>query len=356
MKRPAYAAASLALALIAFVPGQIGGRSFRSDISASGREWALAPEAALQVSQRPVPPQQEPRIKAQVNLVSVIASVLDKDGRPVPDLPKEAFEVFEEGVKQQVEVFEPETQQPLDLALMIDSSLSTLKELSFERDAAARFIRQVVRPHDRLAVFEISDVVTQLAEFSSDVPRLAETVRRIEGGGGAPLYDAIVLGSQALEKRPPGRRRVLVFVTDAGETTSRAKFDDARRAALAAGAMLYTILINPVKSEGGRNTAGEHALLTITEVTGGSIYYPQDAAALNAIFDRMDRELRTQYRLGYYPVPRPPSRSFGTEPLFRRIEVKVKTGPAPGATAPSVASSDSFVVRHRKGYFTPGEM
>ncbi|MCL5288698.1 MAG: VWA domain-containing protein [Acidobacteria bacterium] len=294
------------------------------------------------------PPQQEDRrIKAEVNLVSVIASVLDKNGRRVTDLPKEAFEVHEEGVKQQVEVFEAETQQPLDLALLIDSSLSTLKELAFEKEAAARFIRQTVRPGDRLAVFEVSDVVTQLSEFSANVARLEESVRRIEGGGGAPLYDAIVLGSQALEKRPLGRRRVLVLVTDGGETTSRAKFDDARRAALAAGTMLYTILINPVKSEGGRNTAGEHALITITEVTGGSMYFPRDVAALNDIFDRMDRELRTQYRLGYYPTPRPPQSAAAT---FRRIEVKVISSDAADRAA------DRYTIHHRKGYFTPGEM
>jgi len=306
--------------------------------------WIATPVSA-QAPKRPVEPrpapQQEPRIKVEVSLVNVIVSVLDASGRPVPDLPREAFELYEEGVKQKLEVFEAETQQPLDLALMIDASLSTLKELAFEREAAARFIRQIVQPHDRLAVFEIADVVTQLAEFSSDVLRLEEALRGIEGGGGAPLYDALVLSSQTLEKRPPSRRRVIVLVTDAGETTSHAKFEDARQAALAAGTMLYTILIRPVKSEGGRNTAGEHALITITEVTGGSVYSPNDAAELQSIFDRIDRELRTQYRLAYYPTPRPPA---GT---FRRVEVRVNS---------AVPASGRFTIHHRKGYFTAGEM
>ena len=308
----------------------------------------LSISPVLPQAKRLAPPQQDDRrIKAEVNLVSVIASVLDKDGRPVPDLPKESFEVYEEGVKQQIEVFEAETQQPLDLALLIDSSLSTLKELAFEKEAASRFVRQVVQPTDRLAVFEVSDVVSQLSEFSSDVSRLQAAVARIEGGGGAPLYDSIVLGSQLLQRRPLGRRRVLVLVTDGGETTSRAKFEDARRAALAAGTMLYTILINPVKNEGGRNTAGEHALITITEVTGGNMYFPGSAADLNAIFDRMDRELRTQYRLGYYPTPRPPQ---STTALFRRVQVKVISGDA------DPAASSRFSIHHRTGYFTPGEM
>ena len=279
------------------------------------------------------------RIRVEVNLVNVIASVLEKDGRPALDLPRDAFELYEEGVRQKIEVFESETQQPLDLALMIDSSLSTLKEVAFEREAAAHFIRQVVRPGDRLAVFEFADAVTQLTDFSSDVPLLQMAVRRMEQGAGTALYDAVYLGSRALDKRPGDRRRVLVLVTDAGETTSRADFDTARRAAMRSGAMLYTIVIRPVKSESGRNTAGEHALETITESTGGAVYYPDSMAELDGIFERIDRELRTQYRLGYYPEPRPPARSF------RRVEVRVK--------APNAADGKGgYTVRYRQGYFT----
>jgi len=283
------------------------------------------------------------RIQVEVNLVNILASVLDKNGRPALDLPKEAFELYEEGVRQRIAVFDAETQQPLDLALMIDASLSTFKELSFEREAAAHFIREVVRPGDRLAVFEFADAVTQLTDFSSDVPLLQSAVRRMEPGAGTALYDAVYLGSQALGKRAGGRRRVLVLVTDAGETTSHANFETARRAAMRSEAMLYTVVIRPVKSEGGRNTAGEHALETITETTGGAMYYPDSVAELDSIFDRIDRELRTQYRLGYYPDPRPPDRSF------RRVELRVKL---PG----EAASKDAFALHYRKGYFTAGAL
>jgi Ca-activated chloride channel family protein len=315
------------------------------------RSWtglALAPllilwlPLATSAQAPPRPAGEKGRIRVEVNLVNIIASVLNKNGQPASDLPKEAFELYEEGVKQKVEVFESETQQPLDLALMIDSSLSALKELSFEREAAAHFIQQVVRPGDRLAVFQFADEVTQLTQFSSDVPLLQSAVRHMEPGAGTALYDAVYLGAQALSKRAAGRRRVILLVTDAGETTSHADFEAARRAALRSEAMLYTIVIRPVKSEGGRNTAGEHALETITETTGGALYYPDSVAELDAIFDRIDRELRTQYRLGYYPEPRPPDRSF------RRVEVRVKP--------PSVEGKDEYVVRYRKGYFTPGAL
>ncbi len=282
------------------------------------------------------------RIRVTVNLVSVLASVNDARGRPVPDLPREAFELFEEGVQQKIEVFESETQLPLDVALMIDASLSTLKELPFEREAAAHFIRQVVRPGDRLAVYEFADSVTQVTGFSSDVPALQAAARRIEPGAGTVLYDAVYLGARALGKLPVGRRRVIVLVTDGGETTSRADFDAARGAALQAEALLYTILIRPIKSESGRNTAGEHALVTITDSTGGAMYYPEEVSELDATFERIDRELRTQYRLAYYPQPLPPEGSL------RRIEVRVKVPEAE-------KERGEYLVRHRKLYTAAGE-
>ncbi len=322
----------------------------------AGRRWWRAAALLLLVLlpaavSSQAPPKQAPprpsgekgRIRVEVNLVTVVASVLDKSNRPAPDLPKEAFEVYEEGVRQKIAVFESETQQPLDLALMIDSSLSTIKELANEREAAAHFIRQVVRPGDRLAVFEFADGVTQLTDFSSDVPMLQSAVRHIQEGAGTALYDAVYLGSQALGKRAAGRRRVLVLVTDAGETTSRSDFETARRGALRAEAMLYTIVIRAVMSEGGRNTAGEHALETITEATGGAVYYPMSTAELDSMFERIDRELRTQYRLGYYPEPRPP------EKTFRRVEVRVQVPDASGGKG-------EYTVRHRKGYFTAGAL
>lgn len=275
--------------------------------------------------------EQQGRIRREVNLVNVLASVLDKNNRPAPDLSKESFEVFEEGVQQKIEVFESKTHQSLDLALMIDSSLSTQKEMLLAREAAAHFIRQVVRPGDRLSVFEFSESVTQLTQFTSDVPALQAAVRRIREGAGTSLYDAVLLASEALSRRDSNRRRVIVLVTDAGETTSRANFDDTRRAALKAETLLYTIVLRPVKNENGRNTAGEHAIQTITETTGGAMFFPDRAADLDKIFDRIDRELRTQYRLGYYPHPRGPASSF------RHITMKVK---------------GAYTLQYRQGYFT----
>ena len=275
--------------------------------------------------------QQRGRIRVNVQLVSVLTSVLDEHNRPAIDVPRESFHIFEEGVEQKVEVFESETQQPLDLALMIDASLSAHKEISFEQEAAARFIRQILRPNDRLAVYSVGEDVVQLAGFSDNVSTLESAVHKMPTGSGTSLYDAILLGSRQLERRGEDRRRVIILVTDAGETTSYADFDAARKAAVKSGALLYTIVVRPVKNESGRNTAGEHALDTITDTMGGAMFYPDQIQELNDIFDRINRELRTQYRLGYYPEPRGPANTY------RNIEVKV---------------DGNYKVRHRKTYLT----
>jgi Ca-activated chloride channel homolog len=302
--------------------------------AATSRTPPPAPVNPGDYSPDPVPDlsQERGKIRVNVNLVSVLASVLDEHNRPAPDLPIDAFQLFEEGVQQKIEVFESETQQPLDLALMIDASLSAHKEISFEQEAAAHFIRQVLRSTDRLAVFAFDENVTQVAAFSDNVPSLQEAVRKIPPGAGTSIYDAVVLGSNTLDKRGENRRRVIIMVTDAGETTSRSDFDSARKAAVRSGALLYTIVVRPIKTESGRNTAGEHALETMTDATGGAMFYPDSPRELDIIFDRIDRELRTQYRLGYYPNPPGPANTY------RTIEVKVING--------------DYHVRHRKTYLT----
>jgi Ca-activated chloride channel family protein len=278
------------------------------------------------------PAAQRGRIRVNVNLVNVLVNVLDEKNRPAPDLLREAFQLFEEGVEQKIDRFESETSQPLDLAIMIDSSLSAHKEISFEQEAAAHFIRQVLRPGDRLSVFAFDEDVRQLAGFSDNVAELQAAVRKMPAGAGTSIYDAVLLGSRALERRGDDRRRVIILVTDAGETTSTSDFDAARKEAVRSNTLLYTIVIRPVKNESGRNTAGEHALETMTDTTGGAMFYPDTPQELGAIFDRIDRELRTQYLLAYYPTPRGPANTY------RSIVVTVN--PA------------TYHVRHRKSYLT----
>jgi Ca-activated chloride channel family protein len=274
-------------------------------------------------------------IRVQTDLVSILASVTDAKGEPVIGLPQTAFQLSEEGIVQKIVRFEPQTNRPLDLALMIDTSGSAAIELKIERDAAEHFVQEVVRPNDRLAVFSFTSDVVQLSNFSDDAKVLEGAIRRVEMGAdmGTSLYDAVVLGSQSVRRQGAERRRALVIITDAGETTSVSKFEDARRAAISANILLYTVVVREMKSDAGWNTAGEHAISTITDSVGGAMYYPTNLSELGAIFDRINQELRTQYLVGYYPNPTPPPGSD------RHVVVTVNTGDT---------------VRYRKEYFTAG--
>jgi Ca-activated chloride channel family protein len=296
----------------------------------AGALFASAPRASPQAIQEQ---RRSGTIRVQTDLVNILASVIDPKGEPVPYLMQDAFDLSEEKVPQKIVRFEAQTNRPLDVALMVDSSMSAFKDMKFEIDAAAHFIRQVVRPGDTLGVFEFSEHVSELAEFSGDVPELQSAAHRIAPGSGTSMYDAVVLGANALRRRPAGRRRAIVLVTDAGETTSYSKFDDARRAGIASEALLYSIVIRPIKSESGRETAGQHALITITDSTGGAVFILDSLDQLNEMFDRINRELRTQYLLGYYPNPVPPPGSD------RHIQLHVRTGDT---------------VRYRQEYFTAG--
>jgi Ca-activated chloride channel family protein len=279
---------------------------------------------------------------------------LDDHNRPAPDLPRESFHLFEEGVEQKVEVFEQETQLPIDIALMVDASLSAHKEIAFEQDSAVRFLRQVLRKGDRASIFAISEDVSQLRNYTDDIGELQSALRRMPAGAGTSIYDGLLLGARTLDRRGEDRRRVIILITDAGETTSSTDFDNARKAAVRSGALLYTVVVRPVKNESGRNTAGEHALETITDTMGGAMFYPDQITELDAIFDRINRELRTQYRLGYYPDPRGPANTYRS--------VVVKVSPAieaaatdPGTTNPAdpkPSSPATYQVRHRKTYLT----
>ncbi len=349
-------AASLPLVAVLVSTAQCAGARPFPQENPNRPPWAQRPKKAdASDSNRSAAPgdgsdavQDRAKIKVKVDLVNVLVSVLDEHNRPAPDLPAESFQLLDEDNPQKIAVFEKETQLPLDLALMFDASLSVQLGMPAQREAASRFIQQVLRSGDRLALYAVDENVTQIAAFTDNVPHLQDSLKHIAQGAGTSIYDAVYLGSRALARQGVDRRRVIILITDGGETTSRSDFDSARREAVQSSALLYTIVIRAVKNESGRNTAGEHALETLTDTSGGAVFYPDSTAELDAIFSQIDRELRTQYRLGYYPTPKGPADSY------RRIEVSVtpvaKTDAA--ATSEGQSAQHSYSVRHRKTYYT----
>ncbi|HEV2021851.1 MAG TPA: VWA domain-containing protein [Terriglobales bacterium] len=298
--------------------------------------------AAGVVSQVRVQEQQE-TLKVNVKLVNVFATVVDEHGAPVADLKKEDFQIFEDGEPQKIAVFDRESGLPLSIVLAVDTSLSTRKDLKLELESARRFVHSILRPGDALSLYEFKETVRELVPFTSDRARIDGGIDRLRPSFGTALYDALYLGSQTLEDRQG--RKVMVVITDGGDTTSKVKYAEAVRAAQQSEAIVYSIIIVPIEASAGRNTGGEHALIQISADTGGKYYYASDIPRLDQAFRQISDELRTQYMLAYYPTRRL------SESDFRHIEVTVKHPPSTAQARP-VSETPVLQVRHRSGYYT----
>ncbi len=279
---------------------------------------------------------QEPAttLKVDVKLVNVFVTVTDMHGAPVANLAKENFLLKEDGREQKISLFSRESELPLSIVLAVDTSLSTRKDLPLELMSARKFAHAILRPQDGLALYKFSEEVREVVPFTSDLKAIDAGIDRIRNGAATALYDAIFLGSQALGRRRG--RKVMVMITDGGDTVSQVNYKEALRAAQESEALIYSVIIVPIEASAGRDTGGEHALIQISQDTGGKYYYATSAAQLDEAFRKISDELRTQYLLAYYP-----SQRF-SDSEFRRIQVNLLNTPPGGP----------FELRNRAGYYT----
>ena len=280
--------------------------------------------------------QEEPSttVKVNVRLVNVFVTVTDTHGAPISHMTKDTFKLSEDGIEQKIAVFDKESALPLSIILAIDTSLSTKKDLPLELASARRFAHSILRPIDGLSVYQFSEIVDEVVPFTPDLRTIDRGIERIHVGSATALYDALFLGSRALEKRKG--RKVMVVITDGGDTVSKTDYRQAVRAAQEAEAIVYSLIVVPVEASAGRDTGGEHALIQLSEDTGGKYYYASSLAQLDSAFHEIGEELRTQYLLAYYP-----SRRL-SDSEFRRLQVKVDGAP----------DASGYNVRHRAGYYS----
>jgi Ca-activated chloride channel family protein len=275
---------------------------------------------------------QPPTISVNVRLVNVFVNVTNEQGAPVPGLTKDDFSLSEDGHPQTIAVFERQSELPLNIVLAIDTSGSVRKDLDLEREAARRFVHALLRPVDRLDLIEFSDSVREIVGFSNNLNRIDRALGEMRSGSATALYSGVYLASQILA--PYSGRKVLVLISDGGNTVKGTTYDMALEQAVRGEAIVYSIIDVPIEASAGRDLAGEHAMITLSQETGGKYYYA-DAASLDRIFAQVSEDLRTEYLLGYYPSNR------STDPGFRTISVKLRNQPA-GST---------YNVRHRTGYY-----
>ena len=210
-------------------------------------------------------------INVKVRLVNVFVTVTDDHGAPVASLKKENFTLKEDGLEQKISVFDKESELPLSIVLGVDTSLSTLKDLPLELASARRFVEAILRPVDGISLFQFSEVVDEMTPFTSDQKRIDRAIAGIRHGSATALYDAIYLGAKALERRDG--RKVMVVITDGGDTVSTVSYKEAVREAQEAEAIVYSIIIVPIEASAGRDTGGEHALIQLSDDTGGKYFY-----------------------------------------------------------------------------------
>jgi Ca-activated chloride channel family protein len=257
---------------------------------------------------------------ANVNLVHVIATVRNKAGDLVGALGKDDFGISDNGVPQEIAIFSKQTDQPLSVALLIDVSGSTAKDLKFEIDSASRFLRALLAEgnlEDRVALYSFDDTVRVVHSYTHNFAAIDSALKKVGGSAGTSLYDAIYLTAHDLELRQG--RKVMVIISDGGNTTSRYDTHQALEAAQMADTVIYPVIVMPVTSTAGRNIGGENALKFMADGTGGRTFLPSLGKQLDKAFDDIVTELRTEYVMGFYPrnVPLP------KEP-FHRLEVTVK--------------------------------
>ena len=277
-------------------------------------------------------------IRVRSRLINVALNVVDAHGTPVGGFDRKDFQILEDGKPQQIAVFEREASSPLSIVLAIDASETVMTSERLERDAARHFIRGILREQDELDLMDFADSVREIVPFTNRAREVELGLNRIQHGQETALYNAVFLASQRLAatSQEANRRRVLVVISDGGDSVKGERYEDAVEQAQRANAIIYSIIIVPVAADAGRNTGGEHTLIQMTEDTGGKYYYVEDPGDLEPAFRHVSEDLRTQYLLGYYS---PDSKSDAAP--FRRIRVRL-TDPA---------SAQKYSLRYRTGYY-----
>lgn len=273
------------------------------------------------------------RITLDVNRVNMLFTVSDKKGRFITNLIKEDFEISEEKRPQSIVEFAAETDLPLRLGVLIDTSNSIRERFRFQQEAAVEFINSVMRQQDRAIVVSFDTGPELVADLTNDTGKLAKGVRDLRPGGGTALYDAIFFACREklmLDQPRHKFRRALIILSDGEDNQSRYSRDQALEMAQKADVVLYSISTNI----SGMQTDGDKVLKYFAAETGGLTFFPFKVQDLAQSFENIANELRHQYTVLYRPNP--PK----IDGLFHPVNIRVK-------------DRKDLVVRARRGYYAP---
>ncbi len=274
-------------------------------------------------------------IRAEVTRVNMLFTVTDKHGRFVSELNKNDFQLAENKKPQEILEFTSETDLPLRLAILIDTSNSIRDRFHFQQEAATNFVNSVVRKQDKAIVVSFDTSAELVADLTDDTNKLENAIRGLRPGGGTALYDAIYFACKdklMLDQPMYKFRRAMVILSDGDDNESRASRDQALEMAQRADTVIYTISTNISHVE----TEGDKVMRYFAEQTGGASFFPFQAKDLNQSFENIANELRHQYNLFYRPQP------LRNDGQYHTVQIKVK-------------NRKDLVVRARRGYYARHE-
>jgi len=285
------------------------------------REFAVGQSGHSQVAG------DQSRIQVRVELVNVLATVTDKKNQLVTDLTKDDFRVFEDGKPQTIRFFSRETDLPLRIGLLIDTSNSIRGRLHFEKDAAVDFLKAALRPDKDLAFVVAFDVEHEVVQdYTADIEKLSMAINRLKAGGVTSLFDAVFFScKEKLSSSPPPEgylRRVMIVLSDGQDNRSVHSEDEALSIAQRAEVTVFTISTS--RGEGGK---GDKVLRRLANETGGRAFF--EAGDLAANFEEIARELRSQYSLAYVSTNSAHDGTFRTitiQPVRKNLRVRAKPG------------------------------
>jgi VWFA-related protein len=308
--------------------------------------------AGMLPAQQPAPPPAQPpagdkvrmttiqenddktRIVLEVTRVNILLTVTDKRGRFITDLTKDDFEVLENKRPQKIMEFTAETDLPLRLAILVDTSNSVRDRFRFIQEAAIEFINSVIRPRqDRALVVSFDAAPELVSDLDDNTEKLTARIRDLRPGGGTAFYDAIYFACRdklGVEQPRHKFRRAMIVLSDGDDNMSNKSREQALEMAQKSDVVIYTISTN----RSGVETDGDKVLRYFAAETGGQAFFPFKLEDLSQSFENIANELRHQYNIFYRPEP------MKTDGSYQTVTVRV-------------TPRKDVVVRARKGYYAP---
>ncbi len=340
---------SIFLALLLLLPPLVGGAQ---QTPADAKPQSSSPAQSTSPAQQPAPPNNQTIIRI-VNLVDVLFTVLDRLNKLVPDLEKGDFKVFDDKSAQEIRYFSKQTDLPLRIGMLLDTSNSIRDRIKFEQDASINFLFSVLRRNkDEAFVMTFDDEPQIVQAFTGDAGALRDQIIKTRAGGGTAIYDAIYeacVKELSHPPRPPGDqpdvvRRVMILISDGDDNLSTHTRSEAIEMAQRTSVVIYTISTstqwvslsqtdpNKLGDRKYHLTDGDKILQDLAEETGGRAFFPYHVDDLDQSFQDIGDELRNQYSIAYLPT------NYVVDGRYHKIRIEVP-------------DHKGYQVRARRGYF-----